>query len=109
MNTQLLTNHFDLRQKAEEKLTAKELQLSMDLTYKDLYSLNQELLIHQIELEMQNDKLGKAYENTEQFLEKYINLYNLAPVGYILLQKRVKLQRQTTVPITCWKENKTDS
>ena len=45
MKTQLLTNQFDLRQKAEEKLRGKKLQLSMDLTEIDLFSLNHELLI----------------------------------------------------------------
>ena len=87
MKTQLLTNQFDLRQKAEEKLRGKKLQLSMDLTEIDLFSLNHELLIHQIELEMQNEELVKANENAEQISEKYIDLYNLAPTGYITLTK----------------------
>lgn len=87
METQLLTNRFDLRRKAEEKLLGKKLQLSMDLSDIDLYSLNHELLIHQIELEMQNEELEKAYENAEQILEKYVDLYNLAPTGYVTLTK----------------------
>jgi nitrogen fixation/metabolism regulation signal transduction histidine kinase len=87
MKTQLPTNHVDLRQKAEEKLRGEKLQLSMDLSEIDLYSLNHELLIHQIELEMQNEELEKANENTERILEKYVDLYNLAPTGYITLTK----------------------
>lgn len=87
MKTQLLTNHLDLRHKAEQRLRGKKLQLSMDLSEIDLFSLNHELLIHQIELEMQNEELEKANENAEHILEKYIDLYNLAPTGYITLTK----------------------
>jgi nitrogen fixation/metabolism regulation signal transduction histidine kinase len=87
MKTQLLTGRSDLRQRAEEISHEKELKLSLDATKSDFLAINHELLVHQIELEMQNDELEKANENAEQISEKYIDLYNLAPTGYITLTK----------------------
>ena len=87
MKTQSPTQHPELRQKAEEKLRGKKLQLSMDLSEIDLYSLNHELLIHQVELEIQNEELVNANERAEHISEKYIDLYNLAPTGYFTLTK----------------------
>ena len=91
MKTQLLANDFNLRQKAEQKLKENKLQLSMDLTEADLFSLNHELLIHQVELEMQNEELVNANERAEHISEKYIDLYNLAPTGYFTLTKDGKI------------------
>jgi PAS domain-containing protein len=91
MKTQLPTDHFDLRQKAEEKLRGRKLQLSMDLSEIDLFALNHELLIHQVELEMQNEELVNANERAEHISEKYIDLYNLAPTGYFTLTKDGKI------------------
>jgi len=87
MKTQSPTQHPELRQKAEEKLRGKKLQLSMDLSEIDLFALNHELLIHQVELEMQNEELVNANERAEHISEKYIDLYNLAPTGYFTLTK----------------------
>ncbi len=47
--------------------------------------LIEELHIHQIELEMQNEDLRLANENAERIQAKYIDLYEFAPVGYLTL------------------------
>ena len=44
-----------------------------------------ELRVHQIELEMQNDELKRMQAELEVSHEKYFDLYDLAPVGYITL------------------------
>jgi len=44
-----------------------------------------ELEVHQIELEMQNEELGEARVKMEALLEKYTDLYDFAPVGYLTL------------------------
>lgn len=44
-----------------------------------------ELEVHQIELEMQNEELTEARDKMEALLEKYTDLYDFAPVGYLTL------------------------
>jgi PAS domain S-box-containing protein len=46
-----------------------------------------ELQVHQIELEMQNEELQKARTEMEAALEKYSDLYDFAPVGYLTLDR----------------------
>jgi PAS domain-containing protein len=87
MKTQSPTNHFDLRQKAEGKLREKKSELNLTVAETNLLTLNHELQVHQIELEMQNNELGNANERAEHISEKYIDLYNLAPTGYFTLTK----------------------
>jgi len=77
-----------LRQKAEEKLRRAEQEKSEPPLVKgDEARLLHELQVHQIELEMQNEELQKAYEETETALKKYTMLYDLAPMGYFTLDK----------------------
>ena len=42
-----------------------------------------ELQVHQIELEMQNDELRRVLGDLERANERYVNLYEFAPVGYV--------------------------
>lgn len=44
-----------------------------------------ELEVHGIELEMQNAELRQARDDAEQFLGKYTDFYEFAPVGYFTL------------------------
>jgi len=85
METHTLPNQPVLRQKAEKKMQEKRYKLSPDTSMADLLSLNHELLVHQIELEEQNDELAKARDRAEIISEKYTDLYDLAPIGYFTL------------------------
>ena len=49
--------------------------------------LVQELQIHQIELELQNEQLEQARAETEAALERYTDLYEFAPLGYFTLDR----------------------
>lgn len=81
-----LTDAQFLRWKAEEKLQEKEQKKSEPhLINGDETRLLHELQVHQIELEMQNEELRKAYETAETALKKYTMLYDLAPMGYFTL------------------------
>ena len=48
----------------------------------DSRRLLHELQVHQIELEMQNAELQESRNLAETLLEKYVELYDFAPVGY---------------------------
>ena len=46
-----------------------------------------ELQVHQIELEMQNRELREAREQIEEARDRYAELYDFAPVGYMILDE----------------------
>jgi PAS domain-containing protein len=74
-----------LRIKAEELLKEKQLKAKQLALENDAKKLLHELQVHQIELEMQNEELRKAYDTAEVALKKYTMLYDLAPLGYLTL------------------------
>lgn len=81
------TDSFELRKKAEKRLQEEGDSIQELATEADLKKLLHELQVHQIELEMQNDELVQAYETTEAALKKYTLLYDLAPVGFFILDE----------------------
>ncbi|MGD7033546.1 PAS domain-containing protein [Methylotuvimicrobium buryatense] len=49
--------------------------------------LMHELIIHKIELELQNQELRKARTLLEDALDRYVDLYEFAPVAYITVNR----------------------
>jgi len=56
-----------------------------DIPKEDLAALVYELQVHQIELQMQNEELREAHQKLEESRNRYYELYDLAPVGYITM------------------------
>jgi len=76
----------ELRKRAVEKFKSKP-ALPGKLSKLDVQALIEELRIHQIQLEMQNDEIRKAQQVVEESRAKYSNLYDFAPVGYLTLNQ----------------------
>lgn len=76
----------ELRHRAEELLRAKTARQKLPRTEEETQRLVFELEVHQIELEMQIAELSQARLEVEKALEKYTDLYDCAPVGYLSLE-----------------------
>ncbi len=77
-----------LRQMAEEIIgdDARDSRASPPLlTPEAMQQALHELRVHQIELEMQNEELRQAQAKIEDAKERYFDLYDLAPIGYLTL------------------------
>ncbi|HEY8910621.1 MAG TPA: ATP-binding protein [Desulfosporosinus sp.] len=74
-----------LRQQAEEIIIEGAVRPLLDsglLSYEEMQRQLQELHVHQIELEIQNEELQRMHAELDTEREHYFNLYDLAPVGY---------------------------
>lgn len=81
------TDHDTLRRLAEEVLEKKERTSQPPHSDADAQTMVHELLVHQVELEMQNEELWRARLNAERLQEMYLDLYEFAPVGYFTLEQ----------------------
>jgi len=70
-----------LRADAEAKL-AQTADAFPEIEDKTPEELIHELRVHQIELEMQNEELRRSHLVLEETKDKYVDLYDFAPVGY---------------------------
>ena len=77
-----------LRRKAEELLKNDQKKPNSYLSEVEILKLIHEIEVHQIELEMQNEELIVAKERAIDLAsEKYAELYDFAPSGYLTLSK----------------------
>ena len=87
----------ELRKQAETKLAA-EATGSSKLSSQDSQTLIHELRTHQIELEMQNEELRRSEHALTTARDKYSDLYDFAPVGYVTInEKGLTLQANLTL------------
>ncbi len=77
----------ELRKRAETRLT-KTLNALDGITLDKAKTLLHELEVHQIELEMQNEELRLAQHRLEEVRDQYTDLFDFAPVGYLVLDKK---------------------
>jgi two-component system, cell cycle sensor histidine kinase and response regulator CckA len=80
----------ELRQRAEAALADKAGSASEApaLSSEELQKLIHELQVHQIELEMQNEELRRAQVALEESRDRYLDLYEYAPVAYFTLDRK---------------------
>jgi PAS domain S-box-containing protein len=80
------TQRFEqLRKLAEDHLSSGT-KLPSSLP-NDINELIHELEVHQIELEMQHSELQQAYENLEKSRQQSADLFDFAPVGYVITDR----------------------
>ncbi len=77
----------ELRRKAEHGLRLEKLSIE-NMSEEDVLKTVNELRIHQIELEMQNEELRKAQIELEESRNQYSDLFDFAPVGYFVLDTK---------------------
>ena len=75
----------DLRKQAELRIREKfpNSEAVSNLTREDVEKLVHELQVHQIELEVQAEELRRAQTEVESLKDKYLDLYDFAPTGYV--------------------------
>ena len=95
-----MKNHEpSLRKRAEEFLN-KNPDAVKEISTEDFQGLIEELHIHQIELEMQNKELRQAQLELEAVRDRFVDLFDYAPVGYITAsEKGLILEANLTVTI----------
>ncbi len=77
----------DLRRRAEVIQDQGDAETLRTMSEEDIRALVQELQVHKIELEMQNEELRGAHSRAEEAMSKYADLYDFAPVGYVTSNK----------------------
>ena len=73
----------ELRRHAEELIDQLSASAADPVSQADVAAIVHELRVHQIELEMQNEELRTAQFELDEQRDKYFELFDLAPVGYV--------------------------
>jgi PAS domain S-box-containing protein len=83
------TKTVKLRDRAEARLRQKPVRSKVGIPNApaDPQRLLHELQVHHVELEMQNAELQESRDRMEALLEKFTDLYDFAPVGYLSLDE----------------------
>lgn len=76
----------ELRKKALKKLPS-EMPAVEQMSKGEIAAALQELKVHQIELEMQNQELRSTQDQLQKSREEYTALFDFAPIGYVAINK----------------------
>lgn len=76
------------RSKPARTYNLRDLSDVKELSGEEARKLVNELLIHQVELDTQNEELRQAQQEVEAVRKKYFDLFDLAPVGYCTVDEK---------------------
>ena len=96
-----------LRGQAEARLRTTKRDVAA-MPVKDVQQLVHELQIHQIELEMQNKELRRAQIELGAARDRYADLYNRVPTGYLTLDLKGMILEADLPACTLIGINRTD-
>lgn len=92
-----MTSSDKLREQAEQRLSISRADISR-MTADDIHSLLSELQVHQIELELQNEELRDTQAELASAHDRYADLYEFAPVGYVTLDRKGSILAANLTP-----------
>jgi PAS domain S-box-containing protein len=84
-------SHPDSLRARAEKIAKMSRADIKSMTSQDVQQIIEELQIRQIELELQNDDLRNTQIELAESRDRYSDLYEFAPVGYVTLNKSGKI------------------
>ena len=76
----------DLRRRAEQALAKTGPSLA-PVPEQDVQKVMHDLRVHQVELEMQNDELRRTQDALEEARDRYVDLYDFAPLSLLTLSQ----------------------
>jgi PAS domain S-box-containing protein len=82
-----MINNDNLRKIAEEKVSVLPENID-NLSRDEILKMFHDLNVHQIELEMQNEELRRMQTELDISRERYFDLYEIAPVGYLTVNEK---------------------
>ncbi len=88
----------NLRKQAEKIFTENLKENLEQLSPDEIQRLIHELRVHQIELELQNEELQRLHLEAEESRNRYADLYNFAPVGYLTVNDKGMIKQAN---LTC--------
>lgn len=91
MKKETKSSDSNLRHKAEELLKKKKQKSAIELSETDKLKLIHELEVHQVELNIINEELMLANEQIAADADKFTELYDFSPSGYLTLSREGKI------------------
>lgn len=88
-----------LRNRAEAQLRISRQDI-VNMPMGNIQKLVHELQIHQVELQMQNEELQQTQAELEASRDKYLELYDFAPIGYLTLDADSKILEANLIAAT---------
>ncbi len=96
-------NTLSLRERAEKAMAVSRTQITQ-MSEGETQKLLCELQLHQIELELQNEDLRQTQVKLQAVSDRYAELYDGAPVGYLTLDRHGQIREGNRLAATLLNE-----